>query len=172
MLLFCLSFHPNCLRNSIELIVKNRKCFFFRQTAPLIRITNQLLADRSSRGRVSCAATRSSSSRLRLWKGSLTDVPASQARPRLRHNGTGCAESLPAGSGEDWLCWRPVGGLRLRGATDDGPPPLMPQVSVVSLQTAHYWACRLLHEACTADDDLATVTERAKECARKWEKIV
>ena len=61
------------------------------------------------------------------------------------------AESLPAGSGEDWLCWRalnrlrtaicrakivmmrwglsrrhPVGGLRLRGATDDGPPPLLP----------------------------------------------
>ena len=60
-------------------------------------------------------------------------------------------ESLPAGSGEDWLCWRalnrlrtgggscensdeemglslrrPVGGLRLRGAIDDGPPPLLP----------------------------------------------
>ena len=60
-------------------------------------------------------------------------------------------ESLPAGSGEDWLLWRalnrmrtgvghaktvirrwgqsrrrPVGGLRLRGATDDGPPPLLP----------------------------------------------
>ena len=59
------------------------------------------------------------------------------------------AESLPAGSGEDCLCWRaptahrggpcensdgemglsrrlPVGGLRLREATDDGPPPLLP----------------------------------------------
>ena len=68
------------------------------------------------------------------------------------------AESLPAGSGEDWLCWRalnrlrtgvgraktvmrrwgylddaqglsrrrPVGGLRMRGATYDGPPPLLP----------------------------------------------
>ena len=61
-------------------------------------------------------------------------------------------ESLPAGSGEDWFFWRalnrmrtgvdhaeknsdkemgqsrrrPVGGLRLRGATDDGPPPLLP----------------------------------------------
>ena len=86
-----------------------------------------------------------SSSRLRLWKDSLTDVPASV------NMGLEVAESLPAGSGEDWLCWRslnrlrtgvgraknsdeemglsrrrPVGGLRLRGATDDGPPPLLP----------------------------------------------
>ena len=83
-----------------------------------------------------------SSSRLRLWKVSLTDVPASV------HMGLEVAESLPAASGEDWLCWRsptahkggpcensdeemglsqrrPVGGLRLRGATDDGPPPLL-----------------------------------------------
>ena len=36
---------------------------------------------------------------------------------------------------------------------------------------AHFLSCRLLDEACTADD-LATVTERAKACARKWEKIV
>ena len=36
---------------------------------------------------------------------------------------------------------------------------------------AHLLSCRLLDEACTADD-LATVTERAKACARKWEKIV
>ena len=49
------------------------------------------------------------------------------------------AESLQAGSEEDWLCWRTlnrlrtgvgraktVGGLRLRGATDDDPPPLLP----------------------------------------------
>ena len=49
-------------------------------------------------------------------------------------------ESLPAGSGENWFFWRalnrdkemgqsrrrPVGGLRLLGATDDGPPPLLP----------------------------------------------
>ena len=46
---------------------------------------------------------------------------------------------------------RPVGGLRLRGATDDGPPPLL----------------RLLDEACK-DDELVRVTERAKACARKW----
>ena len=83
------------------------------------------------------------------------------------------AESLPAGSGEDWLCWRAlegraktvtrrwgyfddtqsVDGFRLRGATDD------------------LLSCRLLDEVCTADD-LATVTERAKACARKWDKIV
>ena len=36
---------------------------------------------------------------------------------------------------------------------------------------AHLLSCRLLDEACTPDD-LATVTERAKACARKWEKIV
>ena len=36
---------------------------------------------------------------------------------------------------------------------------------------AHLLSCRLLDEACTADD-LATVTERAKACAHKWEKIV
>ena len=35
---------------------------------------------------------------------------------------------------------------------------------------AHLLSCRLLDEACTADD-LATVTERAKACARKWEKL-
>ena len=34
---------------------------------------------------------------------------------------------------------------------------------------AHLLSCRLLDEACTADD-LATVTERAKACSRKWEK--
>ena len=86
-----------------------------------------------------------SSGRLRLWKDSLTDVPASVKM------GLEVPESLRAGSGEDWLCWRalnrlrtgvgraktvmrrwglyrrrPVGGLRLRGATDDGPPPLLP----------------------------------------------
>ena len=36
---------------------------------------------------------------------------------------------------------------------------------------AHLLFCRLLDEACTADD-LVTVTERAKACARKWENIV
>ena len=86
-----------------------------------------------------------SSGRLRLWKDSLTDVPASVKM------GLEVAESLPAGSGEDWLCWRalnrprtgggpcensdeemglsrrrPVCGMRLRGATDDCPPPLLP----------------------------------------------
>ena len=35
---------------------------------------------------------------------------------------------------------------------------------------AHLLSCRLLDEACTADD-LATVTERAKACVRKWEKL-
>ena len=111
-----------------------------------------------------------SSSRLRLWK----DVPASVKM------GLEVAESLPAGSEEDWLCWRALNRLRTRvgraktvmrrwGYLDDaqsvdcdcGEPQTM----------AHLHSCHLLDEACTADD-LATVTERAKACARKWEKIV
>ena len=47
-----------------------------------------------------------SSSRLQLWKDSLTDVPASV------NMGLEVAESLPAGSGEDWLCWRSLNRLR------------------------------------------------------------
>ena len=46
--------------------------------------------------------------RLRLWKDSLTDVPASV------NMGLEVAESLPAGSGEDWLCWRALNRLRTR----------------------------------------------------------
>ena len=84
------------------------------------------------------------------------------------------------GSGEDWLCWRAINRLRTGvgrakttmrrwGYLDDaqsvdcdcGEPQTM----------AHLLSCRLLDEACTADD-LATVTERAKACARKWENIV
>ena len=115
-----------------------------------------------------------SSSRLRLWKDSMTDVPASVKM------GLEVAESLPAGSGEEWLCWRALNRLRTGvgraktvmrrwGSLDDaqsvdcdcGEPQTM----------AHLLSCRLLDEACTADD-LATVTERAMACARKWEKIV
>ena len=86
------------------------------------------------------------------------------------------AESLPAGSesvgqlltdcAQGWAVHnndeemglsrrRPVGGLRLRGA----------------YTMAHLLSCRLLDEACTADG-MATVTERAKACARNWENIV
>ena len=115
-----------------------------------------------------------SSSRLRLWKDSLTDLPASVKM------GLEVAESLPAGSGEDWLCWRALNRLRTGvgraktvmrrwGYLDDaqsvdcdcGEPQTM----------AHTISCRLLDEACTADD-LAAMAERAKACARKWEKIV
>ena len=115
-----------------------------------------------------------SSSRLQLWKDSLTDVPSSVKM------GLEVAESLPAGSGEDWLCWRAINRLRTGfgrakttmrrwGYLDDaqsvdcdcGEPHTM----------AHLLSRRLLDEACTADD-LATVTERAKACARKWENTV
>ena len=107
-------------------------------------------------------------------KDSLTDVPASFKM------GLDVAESLPAGSGEDWLCLRALNRLRTGvgraktvmrrwGYLDDaqsvdcdcGEPQTM----------AHLLSCRLLDEACTADD-IATVTERAKACARKWEQIV
>ena len=46
-----------------------------------------------------------SSSRLQLWKDSLTDVPSSVKM------GLEVAESLPTGSGEDWLCWRALNRL-------------------------------------------------------------
>ena len=86
------------------------------------------------------------------------------------------AESLPAGSGEDWLGWRARTGvgraktvMRRWGCLDDAQSV---DCDCVEPQTmAHTLSCRLLDEACTADD-LVTVTERAKACARKWEKIV
>ena len=115
-----------------------------------------------------------SSSRLQPWKDSLQDVPSSV------NMGLEVAESLPAGSGEDWLCWRAINRLRTGmgraktlmrrwGYLDDaqsvdcdcGEPQTM----------AHLHSCRRLDYARTADD-LSTVTERAKACARKWENIV
>ena len=133
--------------------LKSRKCFM-RTVAPL--------------------NSSASSSRLRLWKDSLTDAPASIKM------GLEVAESLPTGSGEDWLCWRALNRLRTGvgraktvmrrwGLPDDaqsvdcvyGEPQTM----------THLLSCRLLYEACTTDD-LATVTERAMACARKWENIV
>ena len=115
-----------------------------------------------------------SSSRLRLWKDSLTDVPASV------NMGLEVAESLPAGSGEDWLCWRSLNRLRTGvgraktvirrwGYLDDAQSV---DCDCGETQTmAHLLSCCLLDEACTADN-LATVTERAKACTRKWENIV
>ena len=45
-------------------------------------------------------------SRLHLWKDSLSDVPASV------NMGLEVAESLPAGYGENLLCWRAINRLR------------------------------------------------------------
>ncbi len=115
-----------------------------------------------------------SSSRLRLWKDSLTDVPASV------NMGLEVAESLPAGSGEDWLCWRALNRLRkgvgraktvmrIWGYLDD---PQSVDCDCGDPQTmAHILSCRLLDEACTADD-LTTVTDRAKAFTRMCEKII
>ena len=109
-----------------------------------------------------------SSRRLRLWKDILTDVPASVKM------GLEVAESLPAGSGEDWLCWRALNRRRTgvgRAKTVMRRWGYLDDVQWEPQTMAHLLSCRLLDEACMADD-LATVTERAKACARKWEKIV
>ena len=134
-------------------------------------ITNKLLADRS-RGRASCARSRRST---RL-----------QAAADCGSGKTAWQTCQPP-SKWDWrwpslcrLCWRARNRLRTGvgraktvirrwGYLDDaqsvdcdcGEPQTM----------AHLLSCRLLDEACTADD-LATVTERAMACARKWGKIV
>ena len=61
---------------------------------------SRLKSRKSVMGTVTPLDSFASSSRLRFWKDSLTDVPASVKM------GLEVAESLPAGSGEDWLCWR------------------------------------------------------------------
>ena len=117
-------------------------------------------------------ASSASSSRLRLWKDSLTDVPASVKM------GLEVAESLPAGSGEDWLCWRALN--RLRTGVGRAKTVIMRWCYLDDAQSvdcdcgepqtmAHLLSCRLLDEACTTDDK-ATVTKRAKACVGKWEK--
>ena len=50
--------------------------------------------------------TSASSCRLQLGKDSLKDLSSSVKM------GLGVAESMPAGSGEDWLCWRAINRLR------------------------------------------------------------
>ena len=135
--------------------------------------TSRLKSRKSFMGTVTPLDSSASSGRLRLWEDSLTDVPASVKM------GLEVADFLLAGSGEDWLCWRALNRLRTGvgraktvmrrwGYLDDahsvdcdcGEPQTM----------AHPLSCRLLDEACTADD-LATVTERAIACARKWGKV-
>ena len=115
-----------------------------------------------------------SSGRLRLWKDSLADVPASVKM------GLEVAESLPAGSGEDWLCWRTLN--RLRTGVGRAKTVMMRWGYLDDAQSvdcdceepqkmAHLLSCRILDDACTADD-LATVTERAMACTRKWGEMV
>ena len=134
---------------------------------------SRLMSRKSFMCRVTPLDSSASSSRLQLWKDSLTDVPASVKM------GLEVAESLPAGSGEDCLYWRAINRLRIGvgraktmmrrwGYLDDaqtvdcdcGEPQPM----------ALLLSCRLLDEACTADN-LDTVTERAKACARKCVEI-
>ena len=78
-----------------------------------------------------------SSSSLRLWKDSLTDVHPSKwdwrwpslCRLDLERIGSSAHRGGLCENGDEEMGLsrrRPVGGLRLRGATDDGPPPLLP----------------------------------------------
>ena len=84
--------------------------------------------------------------RLRLWKDSLTDVPASVKMGRsgggrvfagwicrglalLASSKPTVYRCGPSENGDEEMGLsrrRPVGGLRLRGTTDDGPPPILP----------------------------------------------
>ena len=143
-----------------------RHHLFHHQTA-----ASRLTSRKSLMPTVTPLDSSASNGRFRLCKDSLTDVPSSIKM------GLEGVESLPAGSGEDWLFWRALNRLRTgvgRAKTvmrrwgyldaahsvdcDCGEPQTM----------AHLLSCRILDETCTADDP-ATVTKRPKACARKWE---
>ena len=113
-----------------------------------------------------------SSSRLRFWKDSLTDVPASV------NMGLEVAESLLAGSGEDWLCWRSLNRLHTgvgRAKTvmmrcdylgdaqsvdcDCGEPQTM----------AHLPSCRLLDEAPASGRTWCEGHDRRRRVAKHME---
>ena len=125
-----------------------------------------------------------SSSRLRLWKDSLTDVPASVKmgldwrwpslyRLDLERTGsvgeplTNCAQPQVTGVGRAKTVMRRWGYLDDAQSVDCdcGEPQTM----------AHLLSCRLLDEACTADDlatESDTVSDRAGKGMRprrKWE---
>ena len=104
-----------CRMERIRQTTDDRHQLFHHQPA-----ASRLKSRKSFMRTVTPLDSSASSSRLQLWKDSLT-----------------------------------VGGF------DCGEPQTM----------AHLLSCRLLDEACTADD-LATVTARAKARARKWENIV
>ena len=102
--------------------------------------------------------------RIQMWNSKIADIPASNKM------GLEAAESLPAGSDQAWLCWRSLNRLRRRWGYIDDTQSL--NCNCGELQTmAHLLCCRILDEACTAED-LVTVIERAKACARKWQHIV
>ena len=136
---------------------------------------SRLKSRNSFMGTITPLDSSASSGRLRLWKDSRTDMPASVKM------GLDVSESLLAGSGEDWLCWRALN--RLRTGLDRAKTVMMRWGYLDDAQSvhdcdcgephtmAHLLSCRLLDGACTADD-VATVTERAMECVRKWENIV
>ena len=93
----------------------------------------------------------------------MPDVPASVKM------GLEVAESLPPGSGKEYGSVGNTGVGRAKtvmrrwGYLDDAPSVDCDCGEPQAM--AHLLSCRLLDEACTADD-LATETERAKTCAR------
>ena len=87
-----------CLPHGTHTINARRQSFYHRPAA------SRLKSRKSFMRTVSPHDSSASSSRLRLWKDSLTDVPSSVKM------GLEVAEPLSAGSGEDWLCWRALKG--------------------------------------------------------------
>ena len=159
-----------CRMERIRQTTDDRHQLFHHQPA-----ASRLKSRKSFMRTVTPLDSSASSSRQQLWKDSLTDVPSSVKM------GLEVAESLPAGSGEDWLCWRAINRLRTGvghaktmmrrwGYLDDaqsvdcdcGEPQTM----------AHLLSCRLLGEACTAEDLAPQVGEHCVKDTKEEEECL
>ena len=122
-------------------------------------ITHHLLAY-GSRGRAARTQSRRST-RLQEAAACGSGKTACQTCQPPAKIGLEVAESLPAGSGEDWLCWRALNRLRIGvGRAETGmrrwdylDDAQSVDCNCVEHHTmAHLLSCRLLDEACMADD--------------------
>ena len=131
-----------------------------------------------SRGRASCAPSRRST-RLQAAAGCSSGKTAWQTYHPLskwdwRWPSLCRLDLERTGSAGEPLTDCAQGLAVLKQRWGDGAISTMPSRWIATAGSHRRWptsSCRLLDEACTADD-LATVTERAKACARKWENIV